>query len=153
MSADKSKLLGAVLVGDAKEYNDLLQMMLNGMPVPAEPESLIMPGFAQARAAQAAAQVWIYCPILPPFVRATMCLNLTSAKPSKQVRPSLGALKKCTKAATACGGCAPLVTQVLKAELTRQGVTVNNHLCEHFPYSRQELYHLVRVNEIKSLKT
>jgi nitrite reductase (NADH) large subunit len=63
---------------------------------------------------------------------------------------SLGALKKCTKAATACGGCAPLVTQVLKSELQRQGVTVNNHLCEHFAYSRQELYHLVRVNEIKT---
>jgi nitrite reductase (NADH) large subunit len=63
---------------------------------------------------------------------------------------SLGALKKCTKAATACGGCAPLVTQVLKSELQRQGVTVNNHICEHFPYSRQELYHLVRVNEIKT---
>ncbi|ECE6726627.1 nitrite reductase (NAD(P)H), partial [Salmonella enterica subsp. enterica] len=52
--------------------------------------------------------------------------------------------------ATACGGCAPLVTQVLKSELQRQGVTVNNHICEHFPYSRQELYHLVRVNEIKT---
>jgi nitrite reductase (NADH) large subunit len=62
----------------------------------------------------------------------------------------LGALKKCTKAATACGGCAPLVTQVLKSELQRQGVTVNNHICEHFAYSRQELYHLVRVNEIKT---
>ncbi|MDR9778649.1 (2Fe-2S)-binding protein, partial [Rhizobium hidalgonense] len=63
---------------------------------------------------------------------------------------SLGAIKKCTKAATACGGCSALVTQVLKSELQRQGVTVNNHLCEHFAYSRQELYHLVRVNEIKS---
>ncbi len=39
---------------------------------------------------------------------------------------------------------------MLKSELQRQGVTVNNHICEHFPYSRQELYHLVRVNEIKT---
>ncbi|MFI7919085.1 nitrite reductase (NAD(P)H), partial [Acinetobacter baumannii] len=31
VNADKTKLLGAVLVGDAKEYNDLLQMMLNGL--------------------------------------------------------------------------------------------------------------------------
>ena len=42
------------------------------------------------------------------------------------------------------------MTQVLKSELQRQGVTVNNHICEHFAYSRQELYHLVRVNEIKT---
>ncbi|MFP5306611.1 MAG: nitrite reductase (NAD(P)H), partial [Gammaproteobacteria bacterium] len=53
-------------------------------------------------------------------------------------------------AATSCGGCAPLVTQILKAELKRQGVAVNNHLCEHFPYSRQELYHLVRVGRIET---
>src|SRR3546814_5812889 len=44
---------------------------------------------------------------------------------------------------------APLVTQVLKADRKRQGVTVNNHLCEHFPYSRQELYHLVRVGKLE----
>ncbi len=59
-------------------------------------------------------------------------------------------LKNVLKPATACGGCAPLVTQVLKSELQRQGVTVNNHICEHFAYSRQELYHLVRVNEIQN---
>ncbi len=48
VSADKTKLLGAVLVGCAKEYNDLLQMMLNGLALPEQPESLIMPGFDQA---------------------------------------------------------------------------------------------------------
>ena len=46
----KTKLLGAVLVGCAKEYNDLLQMMLNGLEIPENPESLIMPGFDQATA-------------------------------------------------------------------------------------------------------
>ncbi len=34
VNAEKTKLLGAVLVGCAKEYNDLLQMMLNGLEVP-----------------------------------------------------------------------------------------------------------------------
>ncbi len=62
---------------------------------------------------------------------------------------TIGALKSCTSAGTACGGCVPLVTQVLNAELKKLGVAVNNHLCEHFPYSRQELYHLVRVEGIK----
>jgi nitrite reductase (NADH) large subunit len=63
---------------------------------------------------------------------------------------TVGALKTKTKAATSCGGCAPLVTQILKAELKRKGVCVDNHLCEHFPYSRQELYHMVRVERIKT---
>jgi len=39
---------------------------------------------------------------------------------------------------------------VLDAELKRNGVVVNNHLCEHFPYTRQGLYHLVRMHEIRS---
>ncbi len=47
VNAQKTKLLGAVLVGCAKEYNDLLQMMLNGLELPENPESLIMPGYAQ----------------------------------------------------------------------------------------------------------
>ncbi len=147
---DKTKLLGAVLVGDAKEYNDLLQMMLNGMPLPAAPESLIMPGYSQSGAAAGGGTG---VDLLPDSATICSCNNVSKADICEAIQAgstSLGALKKCTKAATACGGCAPLVTQVLKAELTRQGVTVNNHVCEHFPYSRQELYHLVRVNEIKS---
>ena len=38
----------------------------------------------------------------------------------------------------------------MKAELASRGVAVNNHLCEHFPYSRQQLFHLVRVGELKT---
>ena len=43
VSADGSKLLGAVLVGNADEYGTLLQMALNGIALPAEPEFLILP--------------------------------------------------------------------------------------------------------------
>ncbi|MEN8506592.1 nitrite reductase (NAD(P)H), partial [Paraburkholderia sp. SIMBA_050] len=49
-----------------------------------------------------------------------------------------------------CGGCVPLVTQVMKAEMKKQGLAVNNHVCEHFPFSRQELYHIVRVEGVRS---
>lgn len=142
-------MLGAVLVGDAKEYNDLLQMMLNGLSLPEVPESLIMPGFEQLAGKSGGSGV----DLLPDSATICSCNNVSKADICQAISDgstSLGALKKCTKAATACGGCAPLVTQVLKSELQRQGVTVNNHICEHFPYSRQELYHLVRVNEIKT---
>ena len=149
VNSDKTKLLGAVLVGCAKEYNDLLQMMLNGLAIPENPESLIMPGYAQSTAKAGSSGV----DLLPDSATICSCNNVSKADICSAIADgstSLGALKKCTKAATACGGCAPLVTQVLKSELQRQGVTVNNHLCEHFAYSRQELYHLVRVNEIKT---
>jgi nitrite reductase (NADH) large subunit len=59
-------------------------------------------------------------------------------------------LKSATKAGSSCGGCAALVTQVMKAEMKKLGLAVNNHVCEHFPYSRQELYHMVRVERIET---
>ena len=39
---------------------------------------------------------------------------------------------------------------MLNAELAKQGIEVNNNLCEHFAYSRQELFHLIRVEGIKT---
>ena len=149
VNSDKTKLLGAVLVGCAKEYGDLLQMMLNGSALPELPESLIMPGYTSAPSKSGGSGV----DLLPDSATICSCNNVSKADICQAIMDgstSLGAIKKCTKAATACGGCSALVTQVLKSELQRQGVTVNNHLCEHFAYSRQELYHLVRVNEIKS---
>ncbi len=62
----------------------------------------------------------------------------------------MGQLKSKTKAGSTCGGCVPLVTSLLKAQLAAKGVAVNNHLCEHFSFSRQEMFHLVRVGELKS---
>jgi nitrite reductase (NADH) large subunit len=63
---------------------------------------------------------------------------------------TIGALKKSTKAGTSCGGCGSLLAQILKAELASRGVAISNHLCEHFPYSRQQLFHLIRVGQLKS---
>ncbi|MGH9278951.1 MAG: nitrite reductase large subunit NirB, partial [Acidimicrobiales bacterium] len=58
------------------------------------------------------------------------------------------AVKACTKAGTGCGGCVPLVTEILKDELRQAGVEVRTDLCEHFAYSRQELFDLVRVQRL-----
>lgn len=149
VSADKTRLLGAVLVGDAAAYGELLQTMLNGMPLPEQPESLILPAVAGVARAGGGTGV----DLLPATAQICSCNNVSKQDLCEAIaagNTSLGALKKCTRAASSCGGCAPLVTQVLKAELKRQGVTVNNHVCEHFPYSRQELYHLVRVEQIRS---
>jgi nitrite reductase (NADH) large subunit len=63
---------------------------------------------------------------------------------------TIGALKTSTKAATSCGGCSSLVARILKTALAARGVAVNNDLCEHFPYSRQQLFHLIRVGQLRS---
>lgn len=152
VNKEKTRLLGAVLVGEAAEYGDLLQMMLNGMDLPEQPESLILPATGNAPKAAGGAGV----DLLPDSAILCSCNNVSKADLCGAIaagNTTLGSLKKCTKAASSCGGCAPLVTQVLKSELKRQGVTVNNHICEHFPYSRQELYHLVRVGKIQSFES
>ena len=90
---------------------------------------------------------------LPDSAQVCSCNNVSKGRLCQAVldgAQDIGALKACTRAGTSCGGCLPLVNQVLKAELKRQGVSVSNHLCEHFPHSRQALYHLVRVEEIRS---
>ncbi|MEM7234089.1 MAG: nitrite reductase small subunit NirD, partial [Planctomycetota bacterium] len=61
-------------------------------------------------------------------------------------------VKSCTKAGAGCGGCLPLVTNILNEELEAAGVALSNELCEHFAYSRQELFQIVKVHEIKSFE-
>ncbi|WP_334189945.1 nitrite reductase large subunit NirB [Noviherbaspirillum sp.] len=140
-------LLGAVLIGDAAEYGTLLQMMLNRIELPKEPEFLILPqGDGKAKPG-------LGVDALPAAAQICSCNNVSKGQLCEAVAggvTTIGDLKACTKAGTACGGCVPLVTQVMKAEMKKQGLAVNNHLCEHFAYSRQELYHLIRAGEIKT---
>ena len=140
-------LLGGVMVGDAAEYGTLLQMMLNKMELPESPEFLILPQ------ADGKAKVGLGVDALPAGAQICSCNDVSKGKLCDAVgggATSIGALKKCTGAGTACGGCVPLVTQIMKAEMKKLGMDVNNHVCEHFAHSRQELFHLVRVGQIKS---
>lgn len=147
ISQDGQHLLGAVLVGNADEYGTLQQMVINRMALPEQPEFLILP------TSDGQAKPGLGVDALPDSAQLCSCNNVSKAQICAAVGEgacTIAELKACTKAGTSCGGCVPLVTQVMKAEMGRLGLTVNNHLCEHFAHSRQELYHLVRVGEIKS---
>ena len=141
------KLLGAVLVGDTADYGMLLQTMLNELVLPKHPDTLILPqrdGGGMPAGAVCA---------LPESAQICSCHDVSKGAIVAAVADgatTLGAVRGCTKASTGCGGCAPLVTQLLNAELEARGIEVNTDLCEHFPHTRQELYHLVRVESIKS---
>ena len=147
VSADGKRLLGGVLVGDSADYATLLQMMLNNMPLPAEPETLILPSLAGAPSGASGVAA------LPDRAQICSCHNVSKGDICAAVSNGCGdmaSLKSCTKAATGCGGCAALVKQVMEQQLESQGVEVNREICEHFPWSRQALYHLIRVGEIKT---
>jgi len=146
VSEDDKYLLGAVLIGDAAEYGSLLQFMLNKMELPAEPEGLILPSVDGSSNG-------IGVDALPDSAQLCSCLNVTKGDIIEAVEAGatdMAAIKSCTKAATGCGGCAALVTQVLNCELEKLGVEVNTDLCEHFSYTRQDLYNIIRVEKIKS---
>jgi len=148
VNEDGTRLLGGILIGDADDYGIWLQMMLDGTKLPEQPEEMIVPaveGQSKKKATGVAA--------LPATTQICSCNNVTKGAICDAVEAgctTIGALKNATKAASSCGGCASLVTQILKVELASRGVAVNNNLCEHFPYSRQQLFHLVKVGQLKS---
>jgi nitrite reductase (NADH) large subunit len=149
LSSDGTKLLGGILVGDATDYGTLLQFVQNQIALPPYPEDLLIPP-REGKASLATMGV----DSLPDTAQICSCNNVTKGEICRAIREDhltdVPTLKKCTKAGTGCGGCVPLVTDLLKTELKKAGVEVKNHLCEHFPYSRQELYHLLRFHQIKS---
>ncbi|MDP2092111.1 MAG: nitrite reductase large subunit NirB, partial [Pseudohongiella sp.] len=142
---DCKTLLGAVLVGDTSDYDSLLQYMLNALPLPESPSSLILPSLE--------GKPMLGVDALPGTAQICSCNNVSKAGLCQAITmgcATIGALKKETRAASTCGGCASLVKQVLESELKRQGIAVNDHICEHFAYTRQGLYHLVRINKIRT---
>ncbi len=149
VDATGRRLIGAVLVGDTDCFGEWQQMMLEGAALPEHPEELILPGSTGAATAASGPAA------LASSAQVCSCNNVSKAAICAAVEQgctTLGAIKAKTRASTTCGGCAPLVTQILNAELARRGVSVANHLCEHFPYSRQQLFHLVRVGELRSFE-
>ena len=147
VSENGKQLLGAVLVGDATEYGTLLQLALNGIALPADPEFLILPS------SDGKAKLGLGVEALPDSAQICSCNDVSKGAICAAVGEgvcTIADMKACNKAGSSCGGCVPLVTQVMKMEMAKRGMAVNNHLCEHFAYSRQELYHLVRVGQIRS---
>jgi nitrite reductase (NADH) large subunit len=148
VNEDYTKLLGGVLIGDAEDYGTWLQMMLNGLALPANPEELIVPPLEGGKK-----PAGLGIAALPATAQICSCNNVSKGAICASIDggcTTIASLKTGTKAATSCGGCLPLVNQLLKAELARKGVFVSDHLCEHFPYSRQQLFHLVRVGGVKT---
>ena len=146
VSADGKRLLGAVLVGDCSDYDTLLQYYLNGIDLPADPETLILPyNVGDAPTLGAAA--------LPVTATICSCHYVTKGDIVNAMDAgfySLGEIKSETKASTGCGGCSALLKNIVDDEMQSRGLEVDNSLCEHFSYTRQELFHLIKVGNIKS---
>jgi nitrite reductase (NADH) large subunit len=148
ISSDGKHLLGGVLVGDVGQYNMLLQTCKNKVILPPNPEDMILG--SRGNEADAGAGV----SSLPGDALICSCESVSKSDICNAVTnngcESVEAIKKCTKAGTGCGGCVPMLKDLMLHSMKAQGKYIKNVLCEHFNYSRQELFDLVKLHQLKS---
>jgi len=148
-------VVGGILVGDASMYDTLAQMSRGDMPTPERVDELIFPA-GSARTATTTGQTGVAA--LADTALICSCNAVTKAAICAAVAQGIseggatdvGSVQACTRAGTGCGGCVPLVTALLRHEMQAAGKPVRNDLCEHFAFSRQELFDIVRAQHIES---
>lgn len=148
ITEDGKQLLGGILIGDAEQYNMLLQTCKNKIVLPPNPEDVILG--ARGNDGEGGAGVTA----LPDEALICSCESVSKGSICSVVNEggceTVEAIKKCTKAGTGCGGCVPLVKDLMLHTMKAQGKYVRNVLCEHFSYSRQELFDLIKIHALKT---
>ncbi len=137
---------GGMLVGDADGYQTLRLMAAGDLASPADVRGLVAPA-AEGTAGATGPDS------LPDSVPVCSCENVSAGTIRSAVAAgahTIGDLKACTAVGTGCGGCLPMATSLLNAELAESGVEVSSALCEHFDHTRAELYGLIRFHRHSS---
>jgi nitrite reductase (NADH) large subunit len=140
-----TKLLGGMLVGDASDFMKLLSITRKGAPLDCPAGELLL-GRKSGEEESADS--------LGDDVQVCSCNNVSKGALCAAIRDqklcTLADVKSCTKAGTGCGGCVPMVTDLMKSEMARMGLAVNNSLCEHFAFTRQDLFQICKIKRIKT---
>lgn len=148
ISTDGKKLLGGILIGDAEDYNMLHQIYLNGMALPENIEDLILGARSEGDDSFGSAMA------LPDSAQICSCENVSKKDICGSLLEGEAANFKevvCqTKATSGCGGCKPMVTELVNETLKSLGQEVKETICEHFEYTRQELYDIIKVKKIRT---
>ena len=149
IAPDKDKLLGGILVGDATDYGTLHQWMASSTDLPLHPSDLILPDRRSGKPLLGVAAIGADSTICN-------CNNVTKGAICGAIADggltTVGQVKAATKAGTGCGSCVPLCTAILHHELEKAGVTIDRSLCEHFPFTRQQLFDIVRVRQVRTFE-
>jgi nitrite reductase (NADH) large subunit len=146
ISHDGKKLLGGILIGDASDYNMFHQIYLNNLAIPEDAEELIIG--ARGEGGSSFGNVMD----IPDAAQVCSCESVTKGAICGAITESgcnnLSEVIAKTKATTGCGGCKPMVVDLVNETLKSLGKEVKETICEHFTFNRQELYDLVKINRI-----
>ncbi|CDK00973.1 nitrite reductase, large subunit,NAD(P)H-binding [Microbacterium sp. C448] len=142
LSDDAKTLLGGILVGDASAYGSLRPLV--GGPLGGDPSAYLIP--ADGVAAPTGE--------LPDTALVCSCNGVTAGT----IRHAVGAegcrdvasVKTCTRAGAACGSCVSMIKSIVGSELAKSGATLSTALCEHFDFSRRQLFDAVRVSGLRT---
>ncbi|MGB3054991.1 MAG: nitrite reductase large subunit NirB [Acidimicrobiales bacterium] len=149
VSADGTRALGSVLVGDTSAYPSLLQVITGTTPVPEEPAMLL----ARGPQAEGDAAAGGGLAALPAEAVICTCENVTKGQIEEAVAkgcPDVAAVTCVTKGGSGCGGCVPQMTTLVNLALRAKGVEVSTDLCPHFAYTRVDLFELVRIHQYRT---
>ncbi|QDU50537.1 nitrite reductase large subunit NirB [Gimesia panareensis] len=145
-NSDGTRLIGGILIGDASDYGSLSMLAKSEDKLPCSPHELVVGSGGGIPGGNAAD--------MPDEAQICSCNNVSKGQICSAIQEqdltSVEQVKACTKAGGGCGGCMPLVTDLFKAEMAAAGITVNNHLCEHFEFSRTELFNIIKVKKLKT---
>ncbi|MEP9384514.1 nitrite reductase large subunit NirB [Nocardioides sp. KR10-350] len=141
ISEDGTRLLGGVLVGDASAYGVLRPMATSGLPLPDNPEELILPVSSGAGMS------------LPAEAQVCSCNDVAKGEIEAAAEggcEDVAAVSKETRAGTTCGSCKPQVKKIVEDWFAAQGKSVDKSLCEHFAMTRAELFDVVLIHGYRS---
>jgi nitrite reductase (NADH) large subunit len=130
LGAGGRRVLGGVLVGDSKSFGTLSHYARTGDLLTMTPAELVGFGGGGASAAGMA---------LPDSAQVCSCNNVSKAQVCEAIRNNelrtAAAVKTCTRAGTGCGGCMPLVNDILNEELKKAGVSVKRPSASTSPWA------------------
>lgn len=145
VTKDGKTLLGGILVGDSSDYNGLFQIYSNAMKLPPNPEDLIL----GSRGGESSTMGSVMD--LPDTAVICSCENVTKGAICCSITDgtceTLSDVIKLTKATSGCGGCKPMVVDLVKEAQKSIGKEVKESICEHFHFTRQELFDIVKINK------
>ncbi|WP_435804896.1 nitrite reductase large subunit NirB [Shewanella psychromarinicola] len=136
-------LKGAVLIGDNSDYSRLLDAYLSQDEIEGSAVELLLAG-AENEADLKDSSIVCSC---HQVTKGDIVESVTAGK------HKIADIKSCTRAASGCGGCAPLVQKIIDQTLQAAGLDYNAGICAHFDHDRQALYHLCQVEGISDFDT